>query len=235
MEKMAELKPTNETYSELQIAFAHFNLELFDSELPACLITLQRQKNTFGYLSPERFVNRGGKRADEIALNPSYFASRTPQDVMSTLVHEMVHLWQFTFGKPSRGRYHNKQWAEKMKSIGLHPSDTGEPGGKETGDQMTHYLIDGGPFHHSCNGLISDAFRLSWLDRFPEKVSGTIEPGLDEGQMERLGIVEPDENTGGSNSPSRTKFTCSGCSANAWGKASLNLVCGGCELPMEAE
>jgi hypothetical protein len=28
---------------------------------------------------------------------------------------------------------HHRQWAERMKEIGLHPSTSGEPGGKETG------------------------------------------------------------------------------------------------------
>ena len=58
----------------------------------------------------------------------------------------MVHLWQHIFGKPSRGRYHNVQWAKKMKEIGLYPSDTGEAGGKETGDKVSHYIINDGRF-----------------------------------------------------------------------------------------
>jgi hypothetical protein len=34
---------------------------------------------------------------------------------------------------------------------------------------------------------------------------------------------------------SKTKFTCPGCGANAWGKPDLNLVCGDCDERMEAE
>jgi hypothetical protein len=51
--------------------------------------------------------------------------------VLSTLVHEQAHLWQHHFGKPGRGRYHNREWAAKMVEIGLIPSATGEPGGKQ--------------------------------------------------------------------------------------------------------
>jgi hypothetical protein len=29
-----------------------------------------------------------------ISLNPDYFAGRSEQGILSTLVHEMVHLWQ---------------------------------------------------------------------------------------------------------------------------------------------
>ena len=33
-----------------------------------------------------------------------------------------------------------------MKEIGLQPSTTGEPGGKETGQSVTHYILPGGPY-----------------------------------------------------------------------------------------
>jgi hypothetical protein len=43
--------PTDVTYISLDEAFAHFNDELFDGELPAILITLQRRKDVRGYFS----------------------------------------------------------------------------------------------------------------------------------------------------------------------------------------
>ena len=50
------MQPTQETYSELQQAFDFFNENLFQGSLPLCLLTLQRQKNTFGYFALQRFV-----------------------------------------------------------------------------------------------------------------------------------------------------------------------------------
>lgn len=41
-------------------------------------------------------------RTHEIALNPDHFAGRSDEDILSTLVHEMVYAWQRAFGKPSR-------------------------------------------------------------------------------------------------------------------------------------
>jgi predicted SprT family Zn-dependent metalloprotease len=70
---------------------------------------------------------------DELALNPDNFEDRTDEQIMSTLLHEMCHCWQYYFGEPSRGGYHNREWASKMKEVGLHPSDNEKPGGKETG------------------------------------------------------------------------------------------------------
>lgn len=92
--------PTYQTYSELQQAYDHFNATLFDSKLPYCLITLQREKRTVGYFSAARFASLDGSTTDEIAINPSYFAVVPLVETMQTLVHEMAHLWQQHLGKP---------------------------------------------------------------------------------------------------------------------------------------
>ncbi|WP_057463942.1 hypothetical protein [Pseudovibrio sp. POLY-S9] len=41
--------PTQEAYEELQGAFDHYNRDLFAYVLPPCLITMQREKRTYGY------------------------------------------------------------------------------------------------------------------------------------------------------------------------------------------
>jgi len=91
--------------------------------------------------------NRGGAdlETDEIALNSGTFAQRTDEEILSTLVHEMVHHWQGHFGKPGRGRYHNHQWADKMEALGLVPTHTGLPGGRKVGQLVTHSIVAGGP------------------------------------------------------------------------------------------
>ncbi|WP_287919195.1 SprT-like domain-containing protein [Comamonas sp.] len=161
--------PTRETYEELQVAYDHFNEQLFGGTLPSCLITLQREKRTFGYFSPARFASLTGTTTDEIALNPTYFAVVPIVETLQTLAHEMVHLWQEHLGKPGRGRYHNDEWASKMESIGLMPSSTGQPGGKRTGDMMADYAITGGRFLGACEALLTGSFKLSWYDRFPSE------------------------------------------------------------------
>jgi hypothetical protein len=68
--------------------------------LPRCLITYQRQRNSFGYFSQGRFGTREGVEiAHEIALNPKHFRERTEEEILATLAHEMCHLWQHEFGK----------------------------------------------------------------------------------------------------------------------------------------
>ncbi len=143
------MKPTKDTYNQLDQAYDHFNQVLFSGTLPPCLITLYRKKGAYGYFWGDTWNERTGKAVtDEIALNPETFRDRTTPEVLSTLVHEMCHLQQHHFGKASRNGYHNAEWALMMEAAGLVPSDTGEPGGKKTGQRMTHYIEPGGVFRH---------------------------------------------------------------------------------------
>jgi len=159
--------PTQLAYGELQQAYDFFNQSLFGDRLPPCLITYQRKNRTYGYFSGDRWLG-GQKIADEVAMNPMHFPERSQAEVLSTLVHEMVHLEQYHFGQPNRSGYHNKQWAIWMERVGLIPSDTGEAGGKQTGQQMSHYIAPGGVFDKAFAELTRDGFRLSWTDRAAE-------------------------------------------------------------------
>jgi predicted SprT family Zn-dependent metalloprotease len=131
-------------YGGLQEAYDHFNKELFEGALPDVFITYQRKAHSAGYFSAERFSGRTGKFAKhELALNPDGFIGHSDLQICQTLGHEMVHVQQHAFGQPSARGYHNAQWAQMMKVIGLQPSNTGMVGGKETGQHMSDYVIPG--------------------------------------------------------------------------------------------
>lgn len=182
--------PTAEVYSELDVAFDFFNKELFDNKLHHCLITLQREKRTYGYFSKSRFVRNQDVNifTDEIALNPGYFAIRHIEETLSTLVHEMAHMYQFYFGSPGRRGYHNREWSDLMQSIGLYPTDNGLPTGKKTGESVSHVIIECGKFDVVCQKLLEGEYRLSWLDRYPPV--DKIRP-LHKFSLEELGFSMP--------------------------------------------
>jgi SprT-like family len=208
--------PTEKTYGDLNVAYDFFNNILFDGRLPRCLITMQRRVGAYGYFAGDRFGTRDGhEKTDEIALNPAHLKERTTQETLSTLVHEMTHLEQHHFGQPSRNGYHNKQWAELMKRVGLFPSDTAQPGGKETGQRVSHYIVPGGPFDIACAELLNEGVSLDYVEMWSE---------TDEGKKARK-----------TKAASKTKYTCPACSLNAWAKPDVLLVCGECQEELQAE
>jgi SprT-like family len=208
--------PTHKTYTSLDAAYDHFNRTLFAGQLPACLITMQRKHGAYGYFSGNRFasLDNPAEITDEIALNPSHFAPRTATETLSTLVHEMVHLFQHHFGRPSRNGYHNKQWAAQMREVGLIPTDTGEPGGREVGQKVTHMIEEGGRFAKACTAFLAKTGPILYQDRAGEGDAGKARK---------------------KKAASKTKYTCPGCELNAWAKPDANLWCGSCEEQMEAE
>ena len=117
--------PTELQFAALNGGYRYFNKKLFHNELLGCILNFSRLRGIHGFLAPERW-KRVGERAfctHEISLTPTTLY-RMPIEIFSTLVHEMCHLWQWEFGKPSRNGYHNKEWAAKMKAVGLIPSHT---------------------------------------------------------------------------------------------------------------
>jgi predicted SprT family Zn-dependent metalloprotease len=202
---------TSVEYGTLQDAYDHFNAVLFDGALPQVLITLQRHARARGYFSAKRFQRRdsGREHVHEVALNPDCFNGRSDEEILSTLAHEMVHVWQQEYGHPGRGRYHNREWARRMHAIGLMPSTTGQPGGKTTGETVTHYILEGGSFQAACRTFLRRC-RLIWQSA-ANKAAGerAVAGGTDK-------------------TPTRAKFTCPNCRLNAWAKPEARLACQKC-------
>ncbi len=206
--------PTREAYVGFYTAWDYFNSALFENKLPACLITMQRRARSRGFFAGEQFSRRQqeteetepavdeASNVDEIALNPATFRGRTDREICSTLVHEMTHQWQAHFGTPSRRGYHNREWANKMLELGLVPSNTGEPGGKMTGQFVSHYIKDGGSYDTHWQKLAASGFTLDYQDH--------CLPGPGKTRKDKV------------------RYTCPRCAISTWGKPGLGLLCKDC-------
>ena len=191
-------------YKAFQEAYDVFNRELFGKNLPHVLVTLQRKSGARGYFSPQRFHGRTVDTiAHELAMNPDTFIGRTDEEVLSTLAHEMVHVWQQACGTPPRRSYHDRQWAAKMKEIGLQPTSTGAAGGRETGQRMTHLIIPGAAYAKAYAKLKDKGFVLPWQSTYHSAGASA-------------------------QTASKTKFTCPACQQNAWAKPTAQIACYAC-------
>jgi hypothetical protein len=218
-------KPTADTATEWQAAYDFFNVELFGGELPNCLITVKAQPRSRGYFAWDRWDNQiTAEKTDEISMNSLLFAHQSLDVTLSTLVHEMAHLWHFriepeTFSKT----YHNKAWAAKMETVGLMPTTDGTKEGAKTGRSCTHYIIEGDVFEAASAKLIADGFGLTWAET--GIVSTTPTGGAAGGTVTGAGVL-PVTASRAKKRASKSKFTCETCGSNAWAKASAKLLCG---------
>jgi hypothetical protein len=205
------MDPTNSQFEAYRAMWAYFNAALFNDSLPPVILNFSRAANSLGFFAPLRW-ERGKETTHEISLNPSYLKSRSAQQVASTLVHEMAHLWQFAHGKPGRRGYHNEEWARKMDELGLTPSSTAAPGGDRVGYKMSHFIVESGAFARAFEAMPRE-YLLPWTCWEPQ--------GSDKGKAKPR--------------VSKLKYTCPTCAANAWGKPGLLLRCGECDTAMTCE
>lgn len=223
------LPPTLEASAELQFLYSYFNERLFEGQLPDCMVVFTRKK-CFGYFAPNRFRNLDGELVPELGLNPTYLSAFGDLEACKTMAHEQAHVARYYFGplnrngkRPNSG-YHDKHWGAIMRKIGLMPSHTGKPGGKELGYQMMEYVIEGGRFELVCEVLFSEGFKLKWGDNLKPQAA----------TAESVGLETSVASTAKPKKRDRIKFTCPSCSLNAWAKPSAKLICGECKIQMAA-
>ena len=95
-----------------------------------------------------------------------------------------------------------------MMDVGLHPSETGRPGGKTIGQRMSHYVISGGPFDRASRKLLAKGFDVAWAEAMTQKIASSMTPS-----PEKAG---------------RVRWGCPNCKLKAWAKPTALLVCGEC-------
>lgn len=218
---------TKKQFTTLNDLFDYYNETLFNGELKNCLVNMSRHKGAHGFFAPERWKeNNEGEIVHEISLNPDTM-HRTPKEWQSTLVHEMVHLWQQQTGNTERRGYHGKKFANKMEKVGLIASHNGQPGGKRTGQNMTHYVQENGPFEIAFNAIEETQLDGLKLPFVPNKQTVDLKVLL--GGSGSNSEDDEDEQTEPKQSLSgvKIKYECS-CGFKVWGKPALNIICGEC-------
>lgn len=224
------MKPTTEQFESYQKLFDYFNEHLFGGFLPNVILNFSRKNQVAGFFSRNSWKYNEGKECHEISINPTSLC-HGKKYVIQTLVHEMCHLWQHEFGKPSRTGYHNKQWSHKMESCGLMPSDTGKEGGNMTGQKMSDYLLPGGKLEKLIEAMPEEIWLpLKSLEYMPEEIIDEILSELEDNDVfgEMVAIKNPKPK-----SKNKVKFSCPGCGLNVWGKETVRVICADCGVLLE--
>lgn len=215
---------TTAQYQYFESLYKFYNQRLFANKLPDVLLNFTRKHKVSGMFVSDQWKDHNGKLVHEISINPDAIKEQFDVDFHQTLVHEMVHLWQQEHGKNSRLGYHNKQWAKKMISIGLMPSDTGKEGGKTTGQNMSDYFIEDGQFILAFKRLQEEKF--AFLPLKPNNDHLYCQEVAADGSITFAPVIR--EKNKDSKAGVRVKYTCE-CPSNVWGKSDLNIRCNVCE------
>jgi hypothetical protein len=196
---------------ELHKAFNVFNENLFSNELPEPAILIQNQgnrKNILGWCSTQQIWVDKKNEITKYEINiVAERLNRPLFEIMSTLLHEMVHLYNLTHDikDVSRaGTYHNKTFKKMGERFGLIIDKAPKIGWSVSRlQESTKDLI-------VENGINEDAFTLS--RRSNEKLGG-----------------------GSSRKTSSRKYRCPICGNSVRATKDLLVICGVCNVPYEKE
>ncbi len=150
------MKPSAEQYDSFQNIFDYLNQNLFNNTLPDCMLRFSIKSNRIdGSFLPSSWSRDDKDIKHEISINPTLLAKQNKQEILAVICHNMVHLWQYTYSDLSEGskKYHNKQWVEKMESLGLEPRNIGKRGGTQTGRAVTQVPKPNGLFLKVCEAM----------------------------------------------------------------------------------
>ena len=115
----------NDTFKDTLIKvtqiFDFINKEIFKSELPEVLITIESDKKkgkVAGYYQSQTYWKHGNENIAQINICAEHLRN-TWLEISETILHEAVHLYCFLHGTPAKNNYHNIFFKEAAESFGL--------------------------------------------------------------------------------------------------------------------
>ena len=208
---MKETIKTSRTAGYLEKIFRSLNANYFDGQIEEPIITIQSTPRAYGHVTVAKTWHRtDGEERHELNLGAGTL-DRPIENVVATVLHEMVHLFCLKNGikDTSRGgTYHNKRFKEEAEKRDLHIEYDSRIGWSIT--QPTENLID-------------FIIEQGWAD---------IRMGRTEGFTFRGpggGSKSGGDSGGGEPKKSSTrKYACPKCSQSVRATKTVNIICGNC-------
>lgn len=137
MARIRKISTMSELQASLQSAFNKINEHFYNNELEKVIITVKegKRKGAFGWIEIAKNWNQNGTARHEINISADYLGERTVIDTITTLMHEMAHLYdiQNNIKDTTRsGIYHNKNFKKTAEEHGLNVEQIDKTGWSRT-------------------------------------------------------------------------------------------------------
>ena len=152
---MKETVKTSRTAGYLEKIFRSLNADWFSGELEEPIITIQSTPRAYGHVTVAKTWKRKDEDRHELNLGAETL-NRPIEEVVATIMHEMVHLYNIANGVQdcSRGgTYHNKRFRDEAERRGLNISHHPTYGWTitEPAEELVEYILDQGWSEISMN------------------------------------------------------------------------------------
>ena len=211
---MKELTSYNRVAGYLNKVFDLLNAEFFENALSRPTITIQSTPKAYGHFSlrEDTWISKlGGTHEINIGAGT---LSRPIEEVAATLLHEMVHYFNYELGIQdcSRGNtYHNRRFKEAAEARGLIVTHSDKYGWSHTSpsDRLLEFIMD--------NDLTDILINRNEYVGF--RITGT-------GTHSGAGAVLPPKKT------STRKYICPCCGMSVRATRAVNVACMDCDMPL---
>lgn len=210
---MKKLDKMSRTVGYLEKIFTHLNARYFESALAMPIITVMSTPNAYGHMSILKIWKKGEEVQREINIGAGTL-DRPIEEVVATMCHEMVHLWNIENGiqDTSRGAtYHNKKFKEKAEQCGLKIDHHEKYGWTITTptDELIEFCLE-----HDFSEILINRSEITFGSG--KRGKGTVDPST--------GVVTP---TGKKPSSTR-KYQCGKCGCSVRATKDVNIMCIDC-------
>ena len=211
---MKELTSYNRVAGYLNKIFDLLNAAYFESELSRPTITIQSTPKAYGHFSlrDDTWISKNGA-THEINIGAGTLA-RPIENVVATLLHEMVHYYNYIHEVKdcSRGNtYHNKRFKDAAEARDLHVEHSDKYGWSHTSptDALLGFVLD-----HDLTDILINRNELMGY-----RVTGT---GTHSGA---LTTITPKPS-------SSRKYVCPCCGMSVRATKAVNIACLDCDEQM---
>lgn len=212
---MKQTIKTSRTAGYLEKLFRTLNTRYFGDTIEEPIITIQSTPRAYGHVTVSKAWHKAnGDERHELNIAAGTL-DRPIEEIISTLLHEMVHLMNLQNGVQdcSRGgTYHNRKFKAAAEACDLHIDYDERIGWSVT--SPTEALID---------FIIEEG----WEDICMSREDGCISRTPGRGSPDRT----PTTPTTPKKSSTR-KYICPGCKMSVRATREVNIICGDCGLKM---
>lgn len=208
---MKETVKTSRTAGYLEKMFRALNADWFGGELEEPIITIQSTPRAYGHVTAAKAWRRKDDWRHELNLGAETL-DRPIEDVVATMVHEMVHLYNIAHNVQdcSRGgKYHNKRFRDEAERRGL---------------VIGHHEIYGWTLTEPGEKLIDYIIQQGWEDIAINRGTGrtpTASGGSKAGNSSGAETEKPKKS-------STRKLVCPKCGQSVRATRAVNILCGDC-------
>lgn len=209
---MKETIKTSRTAGYLEKIFRAVNAKYFSGQLEEPIITIQSTPKAYGHVTVAKAWQRGESTRHELNIGAGTL-DRPIENVVATLVHECVHLWNLQNGVQdcSRGgQYHNKRFKALAEQCDL---------------QISYDPRIGWSITDPTNALCEFILEQGWTDIHMSRIEWRYTPrGTGTGSTTGKPV--------GSRNNHSIKYMCPCCKNSVRATKAVNIKCADCDMTM---